>query len=49
MVEAWFDSMEDMNALYLSDNFLDKVDPDHANFMDLSSHGRIVAEEHPVI
>ncbi len=45
VVEAWFDSMEDMNALYFSENFLKKVSPDHVNFMDLSSYGRIVAEE----
>jgi uncharacterized protein (TIGR02118 family) len=49
VVEAWFDSMEDMNALYFSENFLSKVDPDHVNFMDLSSHGRIVAEEEVVM
>ena len=49
VVEAWFDSMEDMNALYFSENFLSKVDPDHANFMDLSSYGRIVAEEEVVM
>jgi uncharacterized protein (TIGR02118 family) len=49
VVEAWFESMEDMNALYFSENFLSKVDPDHANFMDLSSYGRIVAEEEVVI
>ena len=49
VVEAWFDSMEDMNALYFSENFLSKVDPDHENFMDLSSYGRIVAEEEAVI
>lgn len=49
VVEAWFDSMEDMNALYFSNNFLSKVDPDHANFMDLTSYGRIVADEEVVI
>ncbi len=49
VVEAWFDNMEDMNALYFSENFLSKVDPDHVNFMDLSSYGRIVAEEEIVI
>ena len=49
VVEAWFDSMEDMNALYFSDNFFQKVDPDHSNFMDLSSYGRIVAEEEVVL
>ena len=49
VVEAWFDSMEDMNALYFSDNFLRDVDPDHVNFMDLSSYGRIVAEEEVIL
>ncbi|RYD27290.1 MAG: EthD family reductase [Lysobacteraceae bacterium] len=49
VVEGWFDSMEDMNALYFSENFLTKVDPDHENFMDLSSYGRIVATEEVVI
>lgn len=49
VVEGWFDSMEDMNALYFSDNFLEKVDPDHKNFMDLTTYGRIVAEEDVVI
>ena len=38
-----------MNALYFSDNFLKKVAPDHENFMDLLSYGRIVAEEDVVI
>ncbi len=41
--------MEDMNALYFSKNFLEKVDPDHKNFMDLSAYGRIVAEENVVV
>lgn len=49
VVEGWFDSMEDMNALYFSENFLSKVDPDHGNFMDLSAYGRVVAEEEVVI
>ena len=49
VVEAWFDSIADMNALYFSDNFLAKVDPDHANFMNLSAYGRIVAEEDVVL
>ena len=49
VVEGWFDSMEDMDALYFSENFLKYVDPDHANFMDLSSYGRIVAEEEVVL
>ena len=49
VVEGWFDNMEDMNALYFSENFLSKVDPDHKNFMDLSAYGRIVAEEEVVL
>ncbi len=49
VVEAWFDNMEDMNALYFSENFRSKVDPDHVKFMDLSSYGRIVAEEEVII
>ena len=49
VVEAWFDSMEDMNALYFSENFRRKVDPDHKNFMDLSAYGRIVAQEEVVM
>lgn len=49
VVEGWFDSMEDMNALYFSDNFLEKVDPDHKNFMDLTAYGRVVTEEDVVI
>lgn len=49
VVEAWFDSLEDMNALYFSENFLRQVDPDHVNFMDLSAYGRMVAEEEVVM
>lgn len=49
VVEAWFDTMEDMNALFFSENFLTRVDPDHENFMDLSAYGRVVAEEEIVL
>lgn len=45
MVEAWFDSHEDMNGLFMSDNFRTKVDPDHLNFIDLTSVVRLVTEE----
>ena len=38
-----------MNALYFSENLLSKVDPDHVNFMDLSSDGGIVANEEVVV
>lgn len=47
VVEAWFDTMEDMNAYYLSENHRKIVEPDHKNFME--SFGRIVAEEQVVI
>ena len=49
VVEAWLDSMEDMNALYSSENFLSEVGPDHENFIDLSAYGRIVAEEEVIV
>jgi uncharacterized protein (TIGR02118 family) len=49
VVEAWFDSMDDLNALYLSENFRTKVDPDHVNFIDLSKVGRIISEETVVV
>lgn len=49
VVEAWFDSLDDMNGLYFSENFQTKVAPDHVNFIDLSSVGRIISEEIVVI
>ncbi|ALG74820.1 ethyl tert-butyl ether degradation protein EthD [Azospirillum thiophilum] len=49
VVEAWFDSLEDMNDLYFCENFRTKVDPDHANFIDLASVGRVISEEIVVI
>ena len=45
VVEAWFDTVDDMNALYFSDNFTAKVAPDHENFMDLTDYGRLVSQE----
>lgn len=49
VVEAWFNNLEDMNELYSCENFLTKVDPDHVNFIDLSSVGRVVVEEIVVV
>lgn len=49
VVEAWFDSMDDLNAFFFSDNFMSKVDPDHSNFIDLSQVGRIVSAERVVM
>lgn len=49
VVEAWFESMEDLHSLYFSENFLTKVDPDHYNFIDMTAVGRIVSEEEVVV
>jgi|SRR5689334_3690965 uncharacterized protein (TIGR02118 family) len=49
LVEAWFDSVEDLNALYFSDNFRTKVDPDHINFIDLPTARRMICEESVVV
>lgn len=49
VIEAWFDSIDDLNALYFSENFLTKVDPDHVNFIDLANVGRIISEETIVV
>lgn len=45
VVEACFDNPNEMDALMQSDNFLGKVDPDHANFIDFTSVVRLVTEE----
>jgi len=49
VIEAWFDTMADLDALYLSDNFRTQVDPDHVNFIDLSRVGRVITEETVVV
>jgi hypothetical protein len=49
VVEAWFDTLDDLNGLYFSDNFLKLVDPDHVNFIDLSTFGRIISQEEVVV
>ena len=49
LVEAWFDSVEDMDALFFSDNFANEVDPDHVNFIDLTSLQRMIAQEIVVV
>lgn len=45
IVEAWFDNRDDMNTLFQSDNFATRVDPDHVNFIDLTTVVRLVTEE----
>lgn len=49
MVEAWFDNLEDLNAFFQSENFINIVDPDHVNFLDLSAVVRLVTEETVVV
>jgi uncharacterized protein (TIGR02118 family) len=49
MLEIWFDTLDDMNALFQSENFLTKVDPDHANFVDPTTVKFVVTEELVVI
>ncbi|MCS7484623.1 EthD domain-containing protein [Umezawaea endophytica] len=49
IVEAWFDTTADLEALFSSDNFLKLVDPDHENFIDLTSVQQMVCEEDVVI
>ena len=45
VVEAWFDTFEDLNTLYTCEGFRTQVDPDHVNFIDLDSVSRIISEE----
>lgn len=49
LVEGWFDNLDDLESFYSSDNFMQKVDPDHKNFIDLTSVVRFVSEEIVVI
>lgn len=45
LVEAWFDCIDDCDAMFFSENFQTKVDPDHANFIDLTTIQRMVSKE----
>jgi len=49
LVEGWFDNLDDLETFYSSENFMQKVDPDHRNFIDLKSVVRFVSEEIIVI
>ncbi|EXU69486.1 ethyl tert-butyl ether degradation protein EthD [Streptomyces sp. PRh5] len=49
VVETWFDTMDDLNALFFCENWLKTVDPDHKNFVDLNSFGSIISEEEVVV
>ena len=45
VVEAWFENREEMNGFFASEAFRTRVNPDHANFMELSSVLWLVTEE----
>ena len=45
MVEVCFDTEHDMTAMFQSEGFRTKVDPDHANFVDPTSVEQFVMEE----
>ncbi|RRB13578.1 EthD domain-containing protein [Larkinella knui] len=45
VVETWFDSLDDLKALFFSENFQTKVEPDHSNFLDMTQGGILVSEE----
>ena len=45
LVEIWFDTEDDMSAMFQSDGFRTKVDPDHPNFIDPTSFEQVVTEE----
>jgi hypothetical protein len=49
VVEACFDDLKDLEELTQSANFLGRVDPDHANFIDFSSAVRLVTEDVVVV
>jgi uncharacterized protein (TIGR02118 family) len=50
IVEVCYDDIDDMEALMQSENFANKVDPDHANFIDFSSAAfRLLTEDIVVV
>ena len=45
IVEVCFDDQNAMDTMMASENFRDRVDPDHQNFIDFSTVVRLVTEE----
>lgn len=45
LVEVWFDNLEDLETLFFSENFQTRIDPDHINFVDLSTTQRMISQE----
>ena len=49
LTEIWFDSWEDHDAFFASQNYLEKVKPDESTFIDFPTVGIMVTEERIVI
>ncbi len=49
LTEIWFGSWADHDAFFTSENYLQKVKPDEATFIDFNAVGVMVTEERVVI
>ncbi|MEU4654001.1 EthD domain-containing protein [Streptomyces sp. NPDC023723] len=49
LTEIWFDSWADHDAFFGSENYRTLVNPDEANFIDMSSVAVMVTEERVVL
>ena len=49
LTEIWFDNWEDHDAFFTSANYIERVNPDEAKFIDLNSVGIMVTEETIVV
>lgn len=49
LTEIWFDSWEDHDAYFKSENYRTKVQPDEGTFVNLDSYEVMVTEERIVI
>lgn len=45
LTEIWFDSWDDHDAFFASENYKTKVNPDEKNFIDFTSVGIMVTNE----
>ena len=49
ITELWFDSVNDIAALFSDPAYLAQIRPDEAHFLDLHACDFIVSQEHPVL
>ncbi|ACU36769.1 EthD domain-containing protein [Actinosynnema pretiosum subsp. pretiosum] len=49
VTEIWFDDWADHDAFFTSENYLERVHPDEAVFIDLATLGVVVTEERVVL